>query len=88
MEMNGWRRKKIPSNHFQMKMIICNNESQKSLPTSSNKEQRTEPNTTEHFHPVFSQLRNTNFKEAKILQAHFDLYILSYELRHVMEINF
>lgn len=54
MKMHGWR-KTIPSNHFQMKMIIYNNESQKkSLPTSSNKEQRTEPNTTEHILPIFT----------------------------------
>lgn len=29
METHGWRGKKIPSNHFQVKMISYNNESQK-----------------------------------------------------------
>lgn len=55
MEMHGWRGEKIPSNHFQMKMIIYNNESQKK-PAYFKQQgaERSEPNTTEHFLPIFT----------------------------------
>lgn len=55
-------RKKIPSNHFQVKMISYNNESKKKagIPTSSNNEQTMD----QHF-LFFTQL-NAYFKESKI----------------------
>lgn len=55
MEMHGWRGGKIPSNHFQMKMIMHNNESQKK-PAYFKQQgaERSEPNTTEHFLPIFT----------------------------------
>lgn len=59
---NAWMGGGIHSNHFQMKMIIYNNENKtkkkqktKSPSTSSNKEQTTEMNTTQHFLPIFTQ---------------------------------
>lgn len=57
-------RKKIPSNHFQVKMISYNNESKKKkagIPTSSNNEQTMD----QHFLLFFTQL-NAYFKESKI----------------------
>lgn len=47
--------KKIPSNHFQMKMTRYNNESQqKPVYFKQQGAERTEPNTTEDFLPIFN----------------------------------